>query len=135
MNISFSRFSGPYELDSTRPTKASTVIAIGDALADSIGLTPAATNNEIHGLALQDRASVANQTAILTLIILPRAKFFGLAEVGTFVHATDVNTAVDLNSADGLAANTTTNKDWLVRKVLSTTQAIGQFTHLANTFR
>lgn len=135
MYVSFSRYSGPYELDDTMPTKSSQVIAAGDALTDSTGLAPAATDNEIHGIALQARVSVANQTPIQIMIILDRTKFYGEAESGTFVHASDVNVPVDLASADGLAADVSTNDDWLVRKVLSTTQAIGQFTHVANTFR
>lgn len=136
MYVSFSRFSGPYELDDVKPTKASTALEVGDALEEDTGLAPAESDDEIHGIALQAKASsVSAQTSIQTLVILPRAKFYGEAEAGTFVRATDGNTAVDLNSADGLAADTTTNKDWLVLAVLSTTQAIGQFTHLATTFR
>lgn len=135
MYISFSRISGPYELDDRMPTKASTVLAVGDALKEDTGLGPATSDAEIVALALQDRVSVANQTPIQTLIILDRAKFYGVAEAGTFVSTSDANIACDLNSADGLAADTSSNKDWIVMYVLSTTQAVGKFTHLASAQR
>lgn len=135
MPVSFCRVSGPYEYDDRAPTKASTVIAVGDALEQDTGLAPAESDDEIHGIALEGRASIADQAPILIMLILDRAKFFGLAETGTFVSTTDGNSYVDLNSADGLAADTNTNHDWYVNYVLSTTAAIGQFTHLANQVR
>ena len=130
MYVSFSRISGPYELDDRRPSKASTVIEVGDALEDDTGLAPAESDDEIFGIALQARASAANQTGFQYLIILDRAKFYGEAEAGTFVNTTD--TFCDLNSADGLAADTNTNHDWEIAYVLSTSQSVGYFTHLAN---
>lgn len=134
--ITFCRISGPYEYNDVFPTKASTAIDVGDALKENTGLAPATTDTEIVALALQAKASsVSAQTSILTMIILDRAKFYGVAEAGTFVRETDGAKAVDLNSADGLDADATTNKDWLVYQVLTTTEAIGKFTHLATTFR
>lgn len=130
MYVSFSRISGPYELDDRRPSKASTVIEVGDALEDDTGLAPAESDDEIFGIALQARASAANQTAFQYLVILDRAKFYGEAESGTFVAITD--TFCDLASADGLAGDTNSNHDWEICYVLSTTQSVGYFTHLAN---
>lgn len=136
MYISFCRYSGPYELDDRAPTKASTALAVGDALIEDTGLSVAVSDGEIQGIALQAKAvGVTAQTPIMVLQILPRAKFYGAAESGTFVTATDGNTFVDLASADGLAADTSTNDDWLVKFVLSSSEAVGQFTHLATTFR
>ena len=80
-------------------------------------------------------SSVVARTPILVMFMFGRTKTYGEAEAGTFVTATDVPNAVDLNSADGLAADTTTNKDWLPFIVLSSTSAVGKFTHLATTFR
>ena len=133
MYVSFSRISGPYELDNRRPSKASTVIEVGDALEDDTGLAPAESDDEIFGICLEARASVANQTGFQYLVILDRAKFYGLAEAGTFVNTTD--TFCDFNSADGLAADTNSNHDWQVCYVLSTTESVGKFTHISTSNR
>ncbi len=136
MYVSFCRYSGPYEYDDRLPTKTSTALNVGDALANDTGLAPAATDNEIWGIALQAKSSaVATQASILIMVCLDRAKFYGEAESGTFVLATDFPGACDLNSADGLAADAATNKDFQNLFLLSSSQAVGKFTHLANTFR
>lgn len=135
MYVSFSRYSGPYELDNRLPTKASTVLEVGDVLKDDTGLAPATSDSELLGLCLQARASVANQDSIMIMLILDRAKFYGAAESGTFDREDDGGLGRDLASADGIAADVNTNKDFLVSFVLSTTQAVGKFTHLATTFR
>lgn len=131
MYVSFSRYSGPYELDNRLPTKASTALEAGEALRNNTGLAPATSDSEIWAIALQDRASVANQTAIQVMLILDRAKFYGEAEAGTFVLATDYPGFCDFNSADGLAADTDTNHDWQNAFLLSSTTGVGKFTHLS----
>lgn len=136
MYVSFCRYSGPYEYDDRLPTKASTVLAIGDALSNSTGLQPASTDEEIWGIALNNRVSVANQTPILIMLLVSdRAKFYGEAESGTFVLATDFPGFCDLASADGLAADVNTNHDFQNLFLLSTTQAVGRFTHNATSNR
>ena len=131
MYVSFCRYSGPYELDNRLPTKTSTAIDAGDALENDTGLAPAETDDEIWGIALVDRASAANQTAIQIMLILDRAKFYGAAESGTFVLTTDYPGFCDFNSADGLLADTNTAHDWQNLFLLSSTEGIGKFTHIA----
>lgn len=137
MYVSFCRYSGPYEYDDRLPTKASTALAIGDALKNDTGLAPATSDSEIWGIALQAKASsVSAQTPILIMLLVSdRAKIYGEAEAGTFVLATDYPGFCDLNSADGLAADTDSAHDWQNLFLLTTTQGVGRFTHNATSNR
>jgi hypothetical protein len=112
----FIQKSGPYELGTSSPTVASTLIDAADALEEDSGqLSPAASAEFIVGVALQTKlAANATTDAIQVLYCYSqRTKFWANAEAGTFVAA-DIHTSVDLNSADGVAANTTTNGDFYV---------------------
>ncbi len=132
MYISFCRYSGPYEYDNRLPTKASTIIAVGSALSNSTGLQGASSDDEIWGVALQARASIADQAPIMIMLLTSdRTKFYGEASAGTFVLGTDFPGFCDLASATKLGADTNTNHDWQNLFLLSTTQGVGKFTHNA----
>lgn len=132
--VSFSRVSGPYDFDDGYATKASTAIAVGDALDDAgNGLQGADAGDALIALALQAKAaSVAAQTGIQTLLLYGgRAKFYGVAEAGTFVRGTDIK--CDLNSPNGLAGDTASSNDWLFENFLSTTTCRGYFLNVLRT--
>ena len=122
--------SGPWELDRTGATVASTAIAVLDALEQDSGqLSPAATNEEIVGVALEAKASgdaTTNPVQIL-FATFGRTKFRAPREAGTLAAA-DRYLRVDLNSADGLDADTTTNGDFAVYARIDADTALGCFT-------
>lgn len=130
MPVSFSRFSGPYEYDDRQLTKASTAIAVGNALRENTGLAPAISGSEIFGIAMQAKASsVSAQTPILIMWAYPnRTRFYGARGSGT-LSAADVNTRVDLSSEAALACDVTTNKDFLLTVRLSADEAVGMFSN------
>lgn len=131
--VSFARISGPYEYDDRLPTKASTAIAVGDVLdCPSTGLQGADAGDSVVALALQAKAvGDATQDSILTLLLFgERQKFYGIAEAGAFDREDDGGQTRDLNSPDGIAANTSSQNDWLVLYVLDADEAVGRFVNL-----
>lgn len=130
MPVSFSKFSGPYDLDDRQLTKASTLITAGNALKEDTGLAPATSGTEVFGIALATKAAaVAAQTPILIMWAYPnRTRFYGARGSGTLAAA-DVNTRVDFSSAAALACDVTTNKDFLLMVRLSADEAVGIFSN------
>jgi len=134
MFVSFSRASGPYDFDDNYATKASTAIAVGDVLDDAgSGLQGANAGDALIALALNTKAvGDATQDGILTMLLYGgRAKFYGEAEAGTFVRGTDIK--CDLNSPNGLDGDTASSNDFLIEKIISTTQAVGYFLNILRT--
>ena len=121
--------SGPYELGKSSPTVASTLIDLADSLEEDSGqLSPGASNERIVGVALETKASANTTTDAIQVIYNydTRTKFGVPAEAGTFVAA-DIHTKVDLNSADGVNANDTTNGDVYVISFSVANTGVGVF--------
>tara|TARA_Y100000310_G_scaffold26154_3_gene24971 strand:+ start:5342 stop:5764 length:423 start_codon:yes stop_codon:yes gene_type:complete len=128
-SVSFSHYSGPKgDYDNRKPTKASTAIAIGDAVMEDTGFSPATTGNKVYAIALEAKAvGDTSQDPILTQsVFIARAKFFGTREAGT-LDADDINDRVDLQSPDGFDADDTTNGDLLLDARLDADSAVLQF--------
>lgn len=115
---------GPWELD-TSTTTASTAIAVLDALMASSGaLLVLTTGNKAEGVALESKA-LADTATTAKQFIMPmagRTKWFAVVKAGSLA-STEVKSFVDLSGttgAMGLAADTTTNNDYYIHKVIST---------------
>lgn len=128
MPVSFSKISGPYELDDRWLTKASTQIDVGDAMKEDTGLAPATSGAKVLAVALEEKSSaVAAQTPIQYMLVYPgRTKFFGTRESGTLTQAEE-KTFLDLASADGFAGDVSTNDDLFIYARLDADSAIVQF--------
>lgn len=111
--------------------KASAACAFGDAMkrtatADTIEIAAAGDNVEcIYWDA--DRASTETDTPMrMCYPVREDTQFRAPVEAGTFTSA-NVNTVVDLNSADGINMTTTSGGDFLIEKYISATVALGRF--------
>lgn len=121
--------SGPWECDRTGVTVASTLISVADAVEEDSGqLSPAATNEQIAGVALETKtaADATTNPVQILLTFFGRTKFKGPREVGTLAAA-DRYQGFDLNSADGLACDTQTNKDWFNFARIDADTSLGYF--------
>lgn len=126
--------SGPYELQRSSATVASATIDVGDALEEDSGqLVAAASNERVGHVALEAKASSDSTTNPVQTIITynGRTKFIFVREAGTLAAA-DEHTLKDLNSADGIACDTSTNGDFYIIRRLSADHGIGMFAHLPN---
>lgn len=70
-----------------------------------------------------DYASTPYKTVML---ITPDTQWYAVREAGTLTAA-DVGADVDLNSADGLAVDTSTNDDFHIDMVLDSNTCVGRF--------
>lgn len=125
MPVSFSKWSGPYELDDRWITTASAAIDVGDALENNTELQTAESGDKIAAVALEAKASSdATTDPIQYMVVYPgRTKFFATRESGTLAQA-DEKTKVDLASPDGINADVTTNGDCFVYARLDADSAV-----------
>ena len=124
MAADFRYYSGPYEVRDVLST-ADAIVA-GDALEnDSGSMSPAATSERILGVSMEGNASAAIMMS--TLLVVPtNTKFIGPREAGT-LGVGDLFDYWDLNSADGLAYDTSTNDDFFLLERLSADLGVGFF--------
>lgn len=125
MPVSFSKWSGAYELDDRWNTTASATIDVGDALENDTTLATAESGDKICAVALEAKASSDNTTdPIQYMIVYPgKTKFFATREAGTLTAA-DERKRCDLNSPDGLAVDTTTNGDCFIYAFLDSDSCV-----------
>lgn len=116
-----------------RPMVASEAKSIGDALINTstaATLSLAATNfTEVTAVYMDaDRASSVTDVATMysVMLVTPDVQWYGYREAGTLTAA-DVGNNVDLNSADGLAVDTTSNNDFHIDKYISADICVGRF--------
>lgn len=137
-------YAGFYPYEGTFKTRQTTVVAsqafsVGDALklsnpgtADE--MTIAASNDTIKGVfngvpvasTDSDYASIKTRT-YWNVILGEEQLWYANVEAGTADQTTDVGYEADLNSADGITLNASTNDDFVVTKVLNSTTVIGYF--------
>lgn len=124
MATKFRYYSGPYECDDLLST--ADAIVTGDALEnDSGSLSPAASNERIAAVSLEANASAAITMSCL-LITPGNTKIVGPRETATLA-AGDLFDYWDLNSADGIDYDTSTNDDFFLLRRLSADLGVGYF--------
>ena len=116
--------SGPWDLGDV-VTTASTAIAVADGIKVNSGQAVVwLTNIKCDGVALGSKAVGDTATTKIRCVNVHngRTKFLAEAKSGTLVATEDRSflDGVTTTSAQGIAANTTTNSDLFVYKVLST---------------
>lgn len=115
--------------------KASTAIVRGDALkrtATADTLEPAVAGDTVVAI-YHDTDRAASETDTPYRMVIPvteDTRFYAPVEAGTFTAA-NVNTTVDLNSADGINMTTTSGGDFFIEKYISAAIAVGRFVRRA----
>jgi len=115
--------------------KASSAVARGDALkrtATADTLEIAAAGDTVVAIYHDvDRAVGEEDTPFRMCIpVTEDTRFYANVESGTFTAA-NVNTVVDLASADGINMTTTSNGDFYIEKFISASIAVGRFVRRA----
>ena len=127
----FVHASGPYELENSYLSTASTAVAAGAALMMSSGVPTAATSGS-RILGVNVKAKLVGDATTTPLQIFKlytgRTEFYGPAVSSTFNTTTALGLVVDLSSAVALTTATVTNKDFAISQVLAgATDAKGAF--------
>ena len=114
-----------------RKMVASEAKSIGDVLTHTSGadtLEAAATNGTFVAVYIDaDRSVGETDTPFKSvMLITPDMQWSAVRETGTLTVA-DVGTDVDLNSADGLAVDASTNDDFHIDKYVDANTCVGRF--------
>ena len=118
-----------------RPMVTSEAKSIGDALtqtATAETLSAAASNGLFYAVYMDaDRTSASTDVTTMYSVMLctPDLQWLFNREAGTFTVA-DINTDADLNSADGIAIDTSTNDDFHVDWRIDANTGIGRFNNV-----
>jgi len=126
----FVHASGPYELERSYPTTASTAYVVGAAETMTSGVcVAAASGNNILGVCVEAKAAGDASTNPVQVFKLytGRTEFFGTAVSSTFA-ATVLGQPVDLSSSTKLTTATNSNHDFAISKILAgSTDVSGSF--------
>ena len=124
MATKFRYYSGPFELKDRLST--ADAIVTGDCLENDAGsLSPGASNERIVGVAMEANASAAVQLHVL-LVVTNNTRFIGPREASTLAAA-DLFDYWDINSADGIDYDVSTNDDFFLLERLSADLGVGYF--------
>lgn len=117
---------GPWELDSSTSSTASTAIAAQDALKIDTGKTkPATAGAKIVGISLETKSSGVSATTPVQMIVptANRTRYIASPKNSSNLAATDAWAQVDLfgtTGAMGFDRAVTTNGDFTIYRVLVT---------------
>lgn len=121
---------GPYELERSYPTTASTAVGVGSAMTVTSGVAvKAVAGNNILGVSVEKKASTDSTTTAIQIFKLytGRTEFFGTAVTGTFAVGV-LGTPVDLSSELLLTTSTNSSHDFAISQILAgATDVSGSF--------